>query len=129
MQKSCLSRCIFTEKNVYIYVSVCVCIYGYRASSADFCEVCVKSHLDSALRPPPHLASTTICHANLFSITCYQRFASDYANVSNVRLTPTHSLPTLTLTHTHSLTRTEVVGVAFCCLTSGLLLLAVVVVE
>lgn len=26
-----------------------------------------------------------ICYANLFSITCYQRFARDYANVSNVR--------------------------------------------
>lgn len=42
---------------------------------------------------PSHFASTAICHANLFSITCYQRFASDYANVSNVRLTPTHAHP------------------------------------
>lgn len=46
---------------------------------------------------PACLLACVICYANLFSITCYQRFASDYANVSNLRRTRT-----LTERHIHT---------------------------
>lgn len=48
--------------------------------------------LSSSSLPRPALPAClrVICYANLFSITCYQRFASDYANVSNLRRIHTH---------------------------------------